>query len=401
MVHKLWITSSDCHNLAQLISHLRPRINLESCIVSHIESFLKLPELNIVACTETSTHFRYSFWNSSSPSFDFCRDEFPVGRNEGWLVGCDFNFQILAFNWASGEHYTVKVVSVHQQQDIADVIAPSVAFSHDGMKLAVPVFVSSDACIAIYDVIDSADGLLGPRREIFWPEPVSILLMGSSLQMAFSPNDESLVLSGLGRVGFIDAIDGTFTGWSRDYAEFDIVAIQYSPNGSFVVAVGNDLDSSDYKSNRWDGLIHMFNADSNHLWRLASEGTGEGLAGIDTLAFSSCSTKMACVAGGKAWLYIVDVDSAHAHRLTMTDSAKEVVFDTTGQRLITLHRSSMCIIDITSGTKFHEVLFSDSGLEILVISQLQDSNKENVLALTAMRSQRQVPELEGHRCRKT
>lgn len=380
MVHKLWITSSECHNLAQLISHLRPRINLESCIVSHIESFLKLPELNIVACTETSTHFRYSFWNSSSPSFDFCRDEFPVGRHEGCLVGCDFNFQILAFNWASGEDCIVKVVSVHLQQDIADVYdVPSVAFSHDGMKLAVPVFVSSDVCIAIYDVIGSAYVLLGHRREIFWPGPVSTILTGFSLQMAFSPNDESLVLSGLGRVCFIDAIDGTFTGWSRHYAEFDIVAIQYSPNGSFVVAVGTDVESSDYKSDRWDGLIHMFNADGNHLWELDSEDTGEGLTGIHTLAFSPCSTKMACVAFlGKAWLYIVDVNSARAHRLTMTESAKEVVFDTTGQRLITLHRSSMCIIDLTSGTKFHEVQFSDSDPKILVISQLQDSNKESL-----------------------
>ena len=128
------------------------------------------------------------------------------------------------------------------------------------------------------------------------------------------------------------------------------------------------------------------------------------MTGIATLAFSSCSTKMACVAGETARLHIVDVDSAHAHRLTITDSAEEVVFDTTGQRLITLHRSSICIIDSMSGTKFHEVLFSDSSLEILVISQLEDSNKENDLALTAMRSQSvgtarflevAGPELEG------
>ena len=157
-----------------------------------------------------------------------------------------------------------KVVSVDQRQDIADVIEPSVAFSHDGMEFAVPVFVSGDACIAIYDVIDSADVLLGPRREFFWPEQLSMTLIGASLQMAFSPNDEALVLAGSGRVCFIDVIDGTFNGWSRVYNEFDILTLQYSPNGRCVVAVGNDLNSSD--EDRWDGLIHMFNSNGNHLW---------------------------------------------------------------------------------------------------------------------------------------
>ena len=41
---------------------------------------------------------------------------------------------------------TVKVMSIDQQQDITDVIEPSVAFSRDGMELAVPVFVSGNRC---------------------------------------------------------------------------------------------------------------------------------------------------------------------------------------------------------------------------------------------------------------
>ena len=130
MVHNLWCTSLECHNLAQVILHLRHRIHLGSDAVKHIASFLKLPELNIVACTETSAYIRYAFWNSLCRPFDFLPDEFPVGVDEGWLIACDFNFQFLAFNWSSSRdhHYTVKVLSMDQQQDITDVIEPSAAF---------------------------------------------------------------------------------------------------------------------------------------------------------------------------------------------------------------------------------------------------------------------------------
>ena len=173
MVHNLWCKNLGCHSLAQLVLHLRLRIPLTTEVANHIASFLKLPGLNIVARTETSTNIRYAFWNTSCEPFDFCRDQLPMDPGEeNWLITCDFNFELLAFNMGRSKDrcHTVKVVSTHQQQDITDVFEASVAFSHDGMKFAVPVFVSGDRCTAIYDVIDDANSLLGFRREIFWPK---------------------------------------------------------------------------------------------------------------------------------------------------------------------------------------------------------------------------------------
>ena len=76
-------------------------------------------------------------------------------------------FRCDGFQLAEGRHYTVKVVSIDQQQDITDVIEPSVAFSYDGLEFAVHVFMSGDGCIAIYDVLDDANSLLRNRRDIF------------------------------------------------------------------------------------------------------------------------------------------------------------------------------------------------------------------------------------------
>ena len=45
MVHNLWCTSLECHNLAQVILHLRHRIHLGSDAVKHIASFLKLRQV--------------------------------------------------------------------------------------------------------------------------------------------------------------------------------------------------------------------------------------------------------------------------------------------------------------------------------------------------------------------
>ena len=45
MAHNLWCTSLECHNLAQVILHLRHRIHLGSDAVKHIASFLKLRQV--------------------------------------------------------------------------------------------------------------------------------------------------------------------------------------------------------------------------------------------------------------------------------------------------------------------------------------------------------------------
>ena len=126
----------------------------------------------------------------------------------------------------------------------------------------------------------------------------SCSLIGSGMQMTFSPTGATLALADAGKVFFIDVIGRTFSGWTRGYDDFDILALQYSPDGRFLAAAGKDL-KSDYNI-RFDGFIYMFNERGDDLWNLASGGAGERLPGIDTLAFSACSTKVACVASGNA-----------------------------------------------------------------------------------------------------
>ena len=161
----------------------------------------------------------------------------------------------------------------------------------------------------------------------------------------------------------------------KEYDSFDISAMQYSPDGRSVVATGHDLDSD--SDIRIDGFIYMFDEIGNNLWQLALDSTGERLPSIDAVSFSSCSTKIACIhrAQNDARLYIVDVDSGHAHQLTV--SAKAVVFDPSGQRLITVHSSSICILDIMSGAKLHEALFFDSSLTIEAISWPEDNREDD------------------------
>ena len=67
----------------------------------------------------------------------------------------------------------------------------------------------------------------------------------------------------------------------------------------------------------------------------------------------------------------MDVDSEHAHRLTMAHSVKAVVFNPSGQ-LIVAHASSICIIDSMSGAKLHETTFFDSSLKIEAMSWQDD-----------------------------
>ena len=142
-----------------------------------------------------------------------------------------------------------------------------------------------------------------------------------------------------------------------------------------MVAAGNDLNS-DYNT-RFDGFIYMFSDDGDDLWNLASEGSGERLPGVDTLAFSSCSRKLACASCDTEQVYIVDVASGHAYRLTMAHCVVAIAFDPSGQRLITVHRASICIIDSMSGAKLHETPFSDSSLTIEALSWPKECNEDD------------------------
>jgi hypothetical protein len=317
------------------------------------------------------------------PPLDFSRDQLPelpmLFRD--WLITCDFNSQCLAFNWgfSSDRNYTVKVVNIHQQQDITEVYAPSVAFSHNGAELAVPVTVSGLRCIAIYRLHTSCHcvgPLLQDRREIFWPEHVRHPeYLGTAMPyMAFSPTHETLALASSRQVFFIDVIGKTFANCSLEYDNFDALALQYSPDGRFVVAAGNDLISDD--DTRFDGFIYLFNENGNNLWSLDSGLSGERLPVFDTVEFSACSTRVACVAQATTDVYIVDVDSGHAHRLTLRMATLGIVFDPSGQRLVTVHHSSICIIDSMSGAKLHETAFFDSSLKIQAMSWPEECNEE-------------------------
>ena len=122
----------------------------------------------------------------------------------------------------------------------------------------------------------------------------------------------------------------------------------------------------------------MFSENGNKLWNYdnATGSTEEDSTGFETVAFSACSTKMACVATGATDVYIMDVDYGYAHRVTMTHSVDAVVFLPSGQRLLAAHRSSICIIDSMSGAKLHETAFFDSSLKIQAMSWPEECNEE-------------------------
>ena len=88
---------------------------------------------------------------------------------------------------------------------------------------------------------------------------------------------------------------------------------------------------------------------------------------------------MACMTqtNDDARLYIVDINSRRAHRLRVLDPVWNVAFDPSAQQLITVHSSSICILDIMSGAKLHEALFFDSSLTIEAISWPTDSHDDD------------------------
>ncbi len=86
---------------------------------------------------------------------------------------------------------------------------------------------------------------------------------------------------------------------------------------------------------------------------------------------------MACVALETAQVYIVDVDSGRAYRLAMKHSVQAVVFDPSGQRLITVHLTSVCIIDSMSSLKLHETSFFDCRFKIEALSWPEHGNTDD------------------------
>ena len=128
MLHTLWCKSLECHNLLQLVCHLRQTMPLPKDATDCIVRFLKLPDLNIVARTERCGNIRYAFWNPECSTVEVAvsREEFPSGDEQGWLITCDVNFQVLALNQPlhmsdQVRYDTVRVKSVRQHHDITDV----------------------------------------------------------------------------------------------------------------------------------------------------------------------------------------------------------------------------------------------------------------------------------------
>ena len=80
--------------------------------------------------------------------------------------------------------------------------------------------MSSNRCIALYDVTDDANSLLNYRRDVCIPEQFYNYCYGDLLAMTFSPSGKTLALAGDGIVFFIDVIGGTFGGWASSYFFF-------------------------------------------------------------------------------------------------------------------------------------------------------------------------------------
>ncbi len=251
----------------------------------------------MVARRETPAQVHYAFWINSVQHFEFYHDKSLAHAEDIYMIACDFQLKVFAFNWSSlmDHHHTVRVVNSNLWQDITDAIEPSVAFSCDGLDVAVPVFVSGSYCIAVYameDILDNEYSFLVNRREIYPPEQLSNLFIGELFIMAFSPDGATLAVAASGTILLIDMISRTFVGSTPASQPFDILALHYSPDSRVLVAAGNDLNSNYLV--RFDGFVRFFNNDGTSLWQLASDDTGDRLPGFDTLASSCACAKMAC-----------------------------------------------------------------------------------------------------------
>ena len=104
---------------------------------------------------------------------------------------------------------------------------------------------------------------------------------------------------------------------------------------------------------------------------------GERLPAIDTLAFSWCSNKVACVASGTPHIYIMAIETGHAHKFTMSHPVNKVVFDPSGERLAIALEASICIIDSMSGANIHEVQILNGSIAIEALSWPRQCNKDD------------------------
>ena len=374
----LWSKSLERHNIIQLILHLHSRIHFSPCITNKIASFLKLPKVKVITRRHNSRQPTYTFWNKREYPLGLCRQ---TSHSEFYMIARNFQCECVAFHCASqdGRHHIVEVISKHFRQVIMDVLEASVAFSYNGLDIAVPVVRSGTACIAVYPVEECADdhgSFLSNHREIFCPKQFAwVFGEDTAIPLAFSPDGEILAVAASGRVFWLDVNNETFAGWSRCYTDFEILALQYTPNGCFIAAAGNNMDSSN--EILFNGFVRMFNSRGSLVWEMTSDDTGERMPTIDTLAFSSECANMACHQSYETQVYVVHIECGNAHRLTVDDAVHALIMSPSGDRLIVAHASSIIIIDTASATKLFQTPLHDAAFAIEAMSWRGKYNEDD------------------------
>ena len=257
------------------------------------------------------------------------------------------------------------------------MLLPSVVFSSAAKKCVVLIETPDrDPCIALYDVVDDGNSLLANRREILFL--FDAVPFYSPLALS---SDGSILSLESDSVGFISMLSGD-SWWSRDNEEENnLLAIQFSPNDAFVALAFRDALSIKY------GFLRMLggpNGDS--LWELAEDDTGVRLPVIDTLAFCPSSTRLACICGDGPCgqigvranaVFIVDLPFGLSRRLILDDIVTAVTFHPCGLRLLVVHVTSICIIDILSGVRLHSAPLIDPIRELLAVSWPDESNGDH------------------------
>ena len=227
----LWSKSLECHNFIQLILHLHSRIHFSPCITNKIASFLKLPKVKVITRRHNSRQPTYTFWNKREYPFGLCRQ---TSHSEFYMIACNFQCECVAFHCASqdGRRHIVEVISKLFRQVIMDVLEASVAFSYNGLDIAVPVVRSGTACIAVYPVEECADdhgSFFSSHREILCPAQFAWSFSGdTAIPLAFSPDGEILAVAASGRVFWLDVNSETFAGWCRCYTDFEFASTIYA-----------------------------------------------------------------------------------------------------------------------------------------------------------------------------
>ena len=256
-----------------------------------------------------------------------------------------------------------------------DVLEASVAFSYNGLDIAVPVVRSGTACIAVYPVEECADdhgSFLSSHREILCPAQFAwVFGEDTAIPLAFSPDGEILAVAASGRVFWLDVHNETFAGWSRCYTDFEILALQYTPNGCFIAAAGNNMDTS--TEDLFNGCVRMFNSSASLVWKMTTDNTGEPIPTIDTMAFSSeCpnmkTPNMICHQSYGTEIYLVHNESGHAHRLTVDAPVQALIMSKTGERLIVAQASCIIIFDTIRVTKLFQTPLHDGAMAIEAMS---------------------------------